>query len=69
MRAPRQGSLLHVLWPVAKEAFLEIEFAAHKVTATRRGTSAAVLKRVPVGWAKPELVAPELIAPQRASWN
>jgi ATP-dependent helicase/nuclease subunit A len=65
VRAPRQGSLLHVLWPVAKEAFLEIEFAAQEEIIPVEPPQP--LKRLPVGWATPELVAPELIAPQPAA--
>ena len=65
VRAPRQGSLLHVLWPVAKEAFLEIEFAAHEETMPAESPPA--LQRVPSGWAAPELVPPELIVAQPAA--
>jgi ATP-dependent helicase/nuclease subunit A len=62
VRPPRQGSLLHVLWPVAKEAFLEIENAAHEVTIPAEPPPP--LKRLPVGWANPEPVPSELIEPQ-----
>ena len=61
VRAPRQGSLLHVLWPVAKEAFLDIEFSAHEEMMPTEPPPP--LKRLPSGWTTPELVAPELIAP------
>jgi ATP-dependent exoDNAse (exonuclease V) beta subunit len=58
-RAPRAGSLLRVLWPVAKEAFLEIEGAdAPDEVTTPAELSAPILKRVPTGWAMPQLVEP-----------
>jgi ATP-dependent helicase/nuclease subunit A len=65
VRAPRQGSLLHVLWPVAKEAFLDIELAAQEETMAVEPPPP--LKRLPIGWASPELVPPELIAPELAT--
>jgi ATP-dependent helicase/nuclease subunit A len=65
VRAPRQGSLLHVLWPVAREAFLEIELGEHGETMPAEPPPP--LKRLPIGWAAPELVAPQLIAPQLAT--
>jgi len=65
VRAPRQGSLLHVLWPVAREAFLEIELAAHEETMAAEPPPP--LRRLPSGWATPERVPPELIAPELAT--
>jgi ATP-dependent exoDNAse (exonuclease V) beta subunit len=59
VRAPRAGSLLRVLWPVAKEEFLEIEGATNQDT-TPAESSPPALKRVPAGWAMPELVEPQI---------
>jgi ATP-dependent exoDNAse (exonuclease V) beta subunit len=61
IRPPRAGSLLRVLWPVAKEAFLEIEGATGKETSPAE-PSPPSLKRVPAGWAMPEFTQPEIAA-------
>jgi ATP-dependent exoDNAse (exonuclease V) beta subunit len=61
VRAPRAGSLLHVLWPVAREEFLEIEGAADQDT-TPAEPSPPTLKRLPAGWAMPEPVEPQIAA-------